>query len=90
MLRRNEGVDVTEQQHQLAYAERQWEHYRLRALAAQLDAQVALAAGEPGTAKDRANVFRRYIEHMADCNDTLDTLRRAVAESEEDMNRRKT
>lgn len=65
-----------EREHQLAYATRQHEHYRLRALLAHLDSQIALAEGYTEKAKDRADVFRRYIEHMAECNDTIDTLRR--------------
>lgn len=72
---------LVEASHRLAYAERQHEHFRLRAVQAQLEATHAMAGGRLDDAISKLDVARNYIKHMADCNDAIDALRRDAPSS---------
>lgn len=71
-------LSVTEHEHRLAFAERQHEHFRLRVIQAQIEAQAAIARGRVEEVDRKLDVARNYLGYMAECNDTIDTHRRAV------------
>jgi hypothetical protein len=67
---------------QLAYAERQFEHFKLRVLHAQLEVQVQIALGHPNEAKQLLERSRNWMQNLADCNDTIARIREVVGELE--------
>lgn len=72
-------LSVAEHEHRLAYAERQFEHWRLRVVQAQLEAQRELAIGRLDHAEKRIDAANNWLRHLEDCNGTIDEHRRALA-----------
>lgn len=77
----------TEHEHRLAFTERQFEHFRLRAAQNQMYAQLALAKGDLKKAERELQAARNHLDFINECNETADMHRRAINPSEEDMRR---
>lgn len=70
-----------EQEHQLAYAERQWRNWALRVKHAQLRVDVALAKGDLKEAERALDASKNWLEHLDECNGTINGLRRSLSET---------
>lgn len=72
-------MDKQEHAHRLAFAERQFELYKLRATQAQLEASYRMALGDHAGANEKLGAARNFLQFLNECNETIDDHRRAIA-----------